>query len=281
MTDPGVVPSPSGAGADGPRALGKSEHTVEKPLMHTHFRADGWLCLACEAELREGIPHPWYGPCDAFGPHGFCSECRRITVFYLDEDVRVRALLAEQRELIGRLTHEANARNVEIADRVSDVLRLRAEVARLTDRLAGLDGLMVILDRVQRERDEARGAADRMREKAEAYDRINSPELYDFVSAVTNEALHQREKWGIDADGGKSDADWFWLIGYLAGKALHNPEKSDMPPTDARLHRIITVAAAAANWHAATLGTYARMRPGIESPDGASRSAGAGTTGEG
>ena len=30
-------------------------------------------------------------------------------------------------------------------------------------------------------------------------------------------------RWGNDGDAGKTDADWFWLIGYLAGKALHNP----------------------------------------------------------
>lgn len=96
-----------------------------------------------------------------------------------------------------------------------------------------------------------------LQEKAEKYDRINTPELYAFVLAVENEALHQRERWGIEGDGGKTDADWFWLIGYLAGKALHNPVKEEMGATDARLHRIVTVAAAAANWHAAVLGTYA------------------------
>lgn len=105
-----------------------------------------------------------------------------------------------------------------------------------------------------------------LREKAAKYDAINTPELYDFVLAVENEALHQRERWGVKDDGGKADADWFWLIGYLAGKALHNPAKEDMGARDARLHRIVTVAAAAANWHAATLGTYAAMRPGIEAP---------------
>lgn len=103
-------------------------------------------------------------------------------------------------------------------------------------------------------------------EKARKYDAINTPELYDFISATVNEALHQREKWGVEADGGKTDADWFWLIGYLAGKALHNPPKEGMGDVDARLHRIITVAAAACNWHGATLGTYALMRPGIEPP---------------
>jgi hypothetical protein len=227
----------------------------------------------------EGLPYPeqagqthWEG-CWRVAGHHNCAV----------------ALLAEQRELIGRLTRQRDAalfnNDLERSAREraqSEVSRLSGEVERLTEACREKDegnvALAFRLKEAWRERDEARGAADRMREKAEAYDRINSPELYDFVSAVTNEALHQREKWGIDADGGKSDADWFWLIGYLAGKALHNPEKSDMPPTDARLHRIITVAAAAANWHAATLGTYARMRPGIESPDGASRSAGAGTT---
>ncbi len=108
---------------------------------------------------------------------------------------------------------------------------------------------------------------ERLRAKAEAYDRINTPELFDFLDATRNEALHQRERWGVDNDGGKTDADWFWLIGYLAGKALHNPPKNDMGDTEARLHRIITVAAAAMNWHAKEMGVYARMRPGIESPD--------------
>lgn len=99
-------------------------------------------------------------------------------------------------------------------------------------------------------------------QKAEAYDRINTPELYDFVKAVENEALHQRERWAVDHDAGKTDADWFWLIGYLAGKALHNPLKPDMSEQDAKLHRIVTVAAAAANWHAAVLGAHTAMRPG-------------------
>lgn len=114
--------------------------------------------------------------------------------------------------------------------------------------------------------DRHRGWLPDVVEKAAKYDAINTPELFDFVSAVTNEALHQREKWGVDIDGGKTDADWFWLIGYLAGKALHNPAKDDMEPVSARLHRIITVAAAAANWHAMALGTYRRMRPGTEAP---------------
>lgn len=96
---------------------------------------------------------------------------------------------------------------------------------------------------------------------------IDTPEILDFVRAVQLEAVHQRERWGSDHDAGKTDADWFWLIGYLAGKALHNPGVTPADATEKKLHRIVTVAAAAANWHAAHLGTT-NMRPGTEPPKG-------------
>jgi len=79
---------------------------------------------------------------------------------------------------------------------------------------------------------------------------VNTPEIHDFAKAVVLEAAHQLERWK-DTDPRKADADWFWLIGYLAGKALHNPLDVDEDARDKRLHRIITVAAAAANWHRA------------------------------
>lgn len=134
---------------------------------------------------------------------------------------------------------------------------------------------------------------------------LNTPEIIDFAKAVQLEAAHQRKRWGSEHDAGKTDADWFWLIGYLSGKALHNPPPDDnkcgcptntealralglrIPAGDApgaaqspeglatchlkkcltekKLHRIVTIAAAAANWHAATLG-QTNMRPGIEPP---------------
>lgn len=89
-------------------------------------------------------------------------------------------------------------------------------------------------------------------------DEINTPEINDFIAAVELEAKHQRIRWGTEHDGGKTDADWFWLIGYLAGKALHKPEK--------QLHHIITTAAACLNWHAAKAGVSNSMRPGIAEP---------------
>lgn len=96
---------------------------------------------------------------------------------------------------------------------------------------------------------------------------LNTPHLHQFAEAVVMEALHQRERWGVRHDAGKTDADWHWLIGSLSSKALHNPPNK-MPPLDAKLHRIIAAAAACANWHAAVAGDHTAMRPGIAPPDG-------------
>ncbi|MBQ1761965.1 MAG: hypothetical protein IIZ92_03575 [Aquincola sp.] len=100
---------------------------------------------------------------------------------------------------------------------------------------------------------------DADRQDAEAYRRINTPEVADFLAGVHNEALHQRERWGAEGDAGKTDADWYWLVGYLAGKAI----RPDATP-EKQLHHIITTAAALLNWHAARIGAYAAMRPGID-----------------
>lgn len=91
---------------------------------------------------------------------------------------------------------------------------------------------------------------------AEKYRAINTPEIQDFIKAIELEALHQRHRWGAEGDAGKTDADWFWLIGYLAGKTINNPEKA--------LHHIITTAAACLNWHGAKIGNYTYMRPGTD-----------------
>lgn len=92
---------------------------------------------------------------------------------------------------------------------------------------------------------------------------INTPHINDFFEAVKLEAAHQRERWGVEHDAGKTDADWFWLIGYLAGKAIR-PDVT----AEKRLHHIITTAAACLNWHMQKLGVDTRMRPGIAPPKG-------------
>lgn len=80
--------------------------------------------------------------------------------------------------------------------------------------------------------------------------RINTPKIDVFLEAVELEALHQKSRWD---DSNKRDADWLALVVYLAQKAHFNADPG-MYPHDKKLHRIITIAAAASHWHAATRG---------------------------
>lgn len=77
---------------------------------------------------------------------------------------------------------------------------------------------------------------------------INSPETADFFDAAKIEAAHQVERWGAAHDREKSAENWFWLVGYLAGKALRFAITG---PRDKALHHTISAAAALCNWHAA------------------------------
>lgn len=88
---------------------------------------------------------------------------------------------------------------------------------------------------------------------------LNTPELHQFTEGVTLEALHQRERWGSTHDVGKTPADWFWLVGYLAGKALHAQTAGNI---DKALHHTISAAAALANWHAAIAAAEAEKAKG-------------------
>lgn len=88
---------------------------------------------------------------------------------------------------------------------------------------------------------------------------INSPEIDAFLRAVHIEAAHQVERWGTAHDRAKRPADWFWLIGYLAGKALHAAADSEQ---DKALHHCVSTAAALYNWHCALKGVDVRMCPG-------------------
>ena len=91
---------------------------------------------------------------------------------------------------------------------------------------------------------------------------INTPEINAFLKGVQLESAHQRDKWGASHDEGKSPGDWFWLIGYLAQKAMMAQIAGD---AEKGLHHTVTTAAALANWHLAILGKTT-MRPGISTP---------------
>jgi hypothetical protein len=101
------------------------------------------------------------------------------------------------------------------------------------------------------------------RQLAELRSVIDSPQTQDFLSAVRNEAAHQVGRWGSKHDGGKAPADWFWLLGYLSGKALTSAIKGD---TEKALHHTISSAAVLMNWHRAVSGAPTSTRPGIEPP---------------
>jgi hypothetical protein len=88
---------------------------------------------------------------------------------------------------------------------------------------------------------------------------INTPELEEFLRATHIEAVHQVERWGEASDRAKRPADWFWLVGYLAGEALHSAISGNWEK--AKRHCVST-AAACYNWHCAIKGVDVRMCPG-------------------
>lgn len=94
----------------------------------------------------------------------------------------------------------------------------------------------------------------------EIHDRINTPEIEDFDKAVPLEAVHQMQRWGAAHDAGKNPEDWFWLVGYLAGKALASFKVGDLEKAK---HHCVSTAAAMRNWHAHIRSGESAMRPGI------------------
>lgn len=107
---------------------------------------------------------------------------------------------------------------------------------------------------------ELAGEVERLRNANERLDAlVNQPHTLRFLEAVRCEVAHQVERWGTAHDRAKEPQDWFWLIGYLAGKALAAHAKGD---TEKALHHTISSAAALANWHAAISLADNRMSPG-------------------
>lgn len=94
---------------------------------------------------------------------------------------------------------------------------------------------------------------------------LNTPEIEDFDKAVPLEAAHQIQRWTAAHDAGKNPEDWFWLLGYLAGKALASAKAGDL---DKAKHHCISSAAVLRNWHAHIRSGQSGMRPGIEKPKG-------------
>lgn len=102
---------------------------------------------------------------------------------------------------------------------------------------------------------------EQLQKDSAAYQKIHTPEIDEFIDAVKDEALYQRYQWGSESESGKTDADWFWLVGYLSGKALSSFLTGNLKKG---LHHTISSAAALLNWHSAKIGAYTAMRPGTE-----------------
>ena len=77
---------------------------------------------------------------------------------------------------------------------------------------------------------------------------LNTPLYDDFLEAVKAEASHQASRAQEYHDEEKKPADWFWLIGYLAGKALaaHITGRRRLA-----MHHTISSAGVLYHWHQA------------------------------
>lgn len=155
---------------------------------------------------------------------------------------------------------ERDAARQEIEDRAKEARELRSQVATLERERDTLQGALEGVKSVSADwRSRAEAAERRV---AELEGLLNTPETDDFMRGVPLEAAHQQARWGAEHDAGKTDADWFWLLGYLGGKVLH----ADATPEKKR-HRVIAAAAVCLNWHRHLMGE-ASMRPGITPPSG-------------
>ena len=77
---------------------------------------------------------------------------------------------------------------------------------------------------------------------------LSRPEIDDFQEGVMLESAHQRQRWGDAHDRSKSAENWYWLVGYLAGKALRSAIEGDQ--AKARHHTISSAAALFQWWRA-------------------------------
>lgn len=80
---------------------------------------------------------------------------------------------------------------------------------------------------------------------------LETPALEPFAEAAVIEARHQIYRWGAEHDAAKTAWDWYWTLGFLAGKAAHSAIAGDR---DKALHHTITAAAMLANWHRQLIG---------------------------
>lgn len=82
-------------------------------------------------------------------------------------------------------------------------------------------------------------------ENAAIKDALDVPDQTEFLEAAVAEAQYQRTRWS-EQDATKTPSDWFWLVGYLVSKAMHDVRGK-------RVHHLVAAAAVLANWHKASI----------------------------
>ena len=137
-------------------------------------------------------------------------------------------------------------------------ISLKQALAERDEEHANAVRLLKVADSYEVQRDEARANL------AEASRVWDGPETSDWIDGVRKEAAHQVARWGVNHDKGKNPEDWFWLIGYLAGKALAAFKAGDIEKAK---HHTISSGAAMLNWHASMMGVASQLRPGIDSEE--------------
>lgn len=83
------------------------------------------------------------------------------------------------------------------------------------------------------------------------------PIVDDFFTGTRVEMDHQIRRWGRTHDKAKTAEDWFWLLGFLAGKALAAVRAQDR---EKALHHCISSAAVLGHWHEAIKGATATLK---------------------
>lgn len=74
---------------------------------------------------------------------------------------------------------------------------------------------------------------------------LSRPQVDEFLDGVVSEAAHQRQRWGDAHDRDKSAESWYWLVGYLSGKAVRSAIEGDR---DKARHHTISSAAVLFQW---------------------------------
>ena len=161
-------------------------------------------------------------------------------------------------DLIARLRHPntpyAKAHELEkLTDEAADALEAAnvriAELGRILDGLPqdAIDGGWT-----------ARGIsayAKQLEAHVAELNAINkTPESNEFLKGVAIEAEYQRQLHGVDTTDGRFDwHQWFWVTGYLVGKALAACKSGEGNGEKAK-HHLVTTAALLNNWHNALTG---------------------------